>query len=326
MIELERVSKVFGAVGSTVRAVDDLSLRVSDGETLCLIGTSGSGKTTAMKMVNRLVEPTSGRILVDGQDVLGMDVIRLRRRLGYVIQKGGLFPHQTVEENVGLLPRLEGWPADRVRARVGELLDLVNLPADRFGKRYPSELSGGQQQRVGVARALALDPPHILMDEPFGALDPITRDGLQEEFLRLKREVRKTIILVTHDLGEAFRLGDRVALMHEGRLLQVGEADDFRHRPATPFVEEFVRSHVGLPAEVRVGDLLDPQVQVVGRALLVAGEERRVDDLPSLPAAATLRDAVDLLMRSPLPLVAVLDGTGAVLGGVTRDSVLKGLS
>lgn len=326
MIELERVSKVFGTNGSTVRAVDDVSLRVAEGETLCLIGTSGSGKTTAMKMINRLVEPTSGRILVDGQDILDLDVIRLRRRLGYVIQKGGLFPHQTVEENVGLLPRLEGWPAERVRARVAELLDLVNLPADRFAKRYPGELSGGQQQRVGVARALALDPPHILMDEPFGALDPITRDGLQEEFLRLKREVRKTIILVTHDLSEAFRLGDRVALMHEGRLVQLGAPEEFRRSPATRFVEEFVRSHVGGPPEVKARDVLDPQVHVVSGALMLDGQERAVADLPSLPEAAPLRDAVDLLMRTPLPLVAVLDGAGQVLGGITRDSVLRGLA
>lgn len=320
MIELQRVSKVFGAGASEVRAVDDLSLRVADGETLCLIGTSGSGKTTALKMVNRLIEPSSGRILVDGEEVQGTDVIRLRRRLGYVIQKGGLFPHRTVEDNVALLPRLEGWPAARVRARVAELLALVNLPVERFGGRYPGELSGGQQQRVGVARALALDPPHILMDEPFGALDPITRDGLQEEFLRLKREVRKTIVLVTHDLAEAFRLGDRVALMHEGRLVQAGGAEDFRRRPATAFVEDFVRSHLG---EVRVGDVLDPRLQVEGGRLLLEGRE--IADPEGLEAAAPRREALELFLRRPLEAARVLDAHGAIVGGVTRESVLRGL-
>lgn len=346
MIELDSVSKVFGSNGRSVCAVQEVSFRVEDGETVCLIGTSGSGKTTTLKMVNRLVEPTSGRIMVDGQDVRRTDVIRLRRRLGYVIQKGGLFPHRTVAENIGLLPRLEGWPSDRVRARVEELLDLVDLPAERFAARYPGELSGGQQQRVGVARALALDPPHILMDEPFGALDPLTRQSLQEEFLRLQSRVGKTILLVTHDLAEAFRLGDRVALMHEGRLVQVGSRVDFRLHPATEFVEGFLRSHLDRPADALVVDLLDPCVRVVrpdddlgpggGSLLFLDGRDRlaavaagvdspRLEAPPTLPASAPLRQALDLLLRHNLPVVAVLDEEGGVLGGVTPETALRGL-
>ena len=245
MIELDHVRKLFGSPGEEVVAVDDVSLAVEAGETVCLIGTSGSGKTTALKMVNRLVEPTSGRILVGGHDVAESDVIRLRRSIGYVIQRGGLFPHLDVAGNVGLLCELEGWKQDDVRRRVGGLLELVNLPPAEFSERFPHELSGGQQQRVGVARALALDPKIVLMDEPFGALDPITREQLHEEFVSLEEKVKKTILLVTHDLAEAFKLGDRVALMDHGRLIQVGTEDDFRERPASEFVAEFVSSHVG---------------------------------------------------------------------------------
>ncbi len=200
-----------------------------------------------MKMVNRLLEPSEGQVLVDGQDVRTLDVIALRRRQGYVTQKGGLFPHMTVEQNVGLLLRLEGWEPARVQQRVDALLEMVNLPPDQYRQRYPAELSGGQQQRVGVARALALDPPIMLMDEPFGALDPITRRQIQDEFVRLKHDLGKTIVMVTHDLQEAFRLGDVIALMDGGRLIQTGRPDDFLHRPANDFVKTFVDSQVMTP-------------------------------------------------------------------------------
>jgi osmoprotectant transport system ATP-binding protein len=249
VIELCNVSKVFdGARGERVVAVDELSLEVPTGTTLCLIGTSGSGKTTTMKLINRLIEPSSGRVRLGGEDVAGVDVIVLRRRIGYVIQKGGLFPHMTVEANVGLLCRLEGWAPPDVSRRVAELLELVNLPAANFGKRYPRELSGGQRQRVGVARALALDPAYVLMDEPFGALDPITRRQIHEEFLALQARVAKTMVIVTHDMSEAFKLGDRIALMDGGKLVQIGREADFRERPVSDFVVEFLRSHVGEPA------------------------------------------------------------------------------
>jgi len=246
MIELIDVTRRFeDARGGEITAVDRLSLDIREGETMSLIGTSGSGKTTTMKLINRLIEPTSGSVRVAGRDVRDRDPLELRRGIGYVIQSGGLFPHMTVARNVGLLCELEGWPRKRTRTRVEELLELVNLPPSEFSMRYPRDLSGGQRQRVGVARALALDPPCILMDEPFGALDPITRDQLHTEFLRLESSVDKTIVLVTHDMAEAFALADRTALMDRGRLVQVGSEDDFREHPANAFVEEFLRSHLG---------------------------------------------------------------------------------
>jgi osmoprotectant transport system ATP-binding protein len=245
VIELQEVSKVFPTPdGGQTAAVRDLDLEVRDKETLCLIGRSGCGKTTTLRLMNRLIEPSRGRVLVDGIDVRSRDVIELRRKMGYVIQTGGLFPHMNVAENVGLVCTLEGWRSSRVTRRVDELLELVNLAPSEFASRFPRELSGGQRQRVGVARALALDPPHLLMDEPFGALDPITRDELHGEFLQLKATVTKTIVLVTHDLGEAFHLGDRVALLDRGTLVQIGEDRDFSERPATPFVDAFLKSHL----------------------------------------------------------------------------------
>ncbi|NIM61051.1 MAG: ATP-binding cassette domain-containing protein [Acidobacteria bacterium] len=228
-----------------VMAVRELSLVVETGETVCLIGPSGCGKTTTMKLVNRLIEPTSGTVRVDGRDVREQDPIALRRGIGYVIQSGGLFPHMTVERNVGLLCEVEGWEPESVHRRVDQLLELVNLAPAEFRGRRPGELSGGQRQRVGVARALALDPSIVLMDEPFGALDPITRDQLHDEFTALKATVRKTIVLVTHDMREAFKLGDRIALMERGELVQIGTPAELRERPASPFVETFLRSHLG---------------------------------------------------------------------------------
>ncbi len=246
MICFENVTREFVTPGhGTVVAVRNLTLTVAAGETLCLIGPSGCGKTTSMRLVNRLIEPTSGTITVDGRDILEQDPIELRRRIGYVIQSGGLFPHMTVARNIGLLCEVEGWEPGRTKRRVDELLELVNLPAAEFATRRPGELSGGQRQRVGVARALALDPAIILMDEPFGSLDPITRDQLHDEFAALKATVKKTIIFVTHDMREAFKLGDRIALMDAGEIVQIGSAADFRARPASSFVETFLRSHLG---------------------------------------------------------------------------------
>lgn len=198
--------------------LDNLSLGIRRGETLVLLGRSGSGKTTTLKTINRLVIPTSGEILVEGRSLPEWDVIRLRRMIGYVIQEVGLFPHFTIERNIGLVPKIEKWPEPRIRDRVRELLQLVGLDP-QISKRYPRELSGGQRQRVGVARALAADPPFLLMDEPFGALDPLTRDELQREFLQLQHRLRKTVVFVTHDLHEALLLGDRIALMEAGRLV-----------------------------------------------------------------------------------------------------------
>jgi osmoprotectant transport system ATP-binding protein len=238
MISIENIRKQYG--DGTV-AVQELSLDVAEGEIAVLVGPSGCGKTTTMRMINRLVEPSAGRILVDGDDVSKIDPVVLRRGIGYVIQQVGLFPHQTVAANIGTVPQLLGWDKPRIKARVNELLELVGLEPDKHGKRYPHELSGGQRQRVGVARALAADPPVLLMDEPFGAVDPVARDRLQAEFLRLQEQVRKTIVFVTHDIDEAIRLGDRIAVMREGgHLEQYADPSTLLSDPATRFVADFV--------------------------------------------------------------------------------------
>ena len=220
--------------------LDGFSLAVGGGETVALIGPSGCGKTTALKLVNRLLDPDSGSVLVEGREVSSQDSIALRRRLGYVIQEGGLFPHWDVRANVEVVPRLLGWDEERRRRRSAEVLAMVNLPAGEFGQRRPRQLSGGQRQRVGVARALAADPAVLLMDEPFGALDPIARRSLQREFLDWKKRLKKAVLIVTHDLREAFLLADRVALMDRGRVRQAGTKTDLVERPADDFVREFV--------------------------------------------------------------------------------------
>lgn len=242
-VRFEGVSKVFpGRDGREVVAVRDLDLEIAAGDIVALVGTSGCGKTTTLRLINRLEEATSGAVRVDGTDVREQDPIRLRRGIGYVLQHGGLFPHLTVAENVGLVAKLEGWKSARRRARVGELLELVHLPPGEFAARFPAELSGGQRQRVGVARALVLDPPVVLLDEPFGALDPITRQQLQDEFLELRRVAGRTMVLVSHDLEEARKLADRIVVMSEGRLVQEGTWDELREGPADEFVTQFVGS------------------------------------------------------------------------------------
>lgn len=236
MITISHVGKSFD--GGRTHAVHDVSLRIHAGETLVLLGSSGSGKTTTLKMINRLIEPTSGRIEVDGHSVSELDLFGLRRSIGYVFQGIGLFPHMTIEENVGIVLRLAGRSRSDRRRRAHELLELVGLEPARYARRRPRELSGGQQQRVGVARALAADPTHLLMDEPFGALDALSRDSLQQEVLRLNRHLGKTIVFVTHDLFEALTVGDRIAIMHDGRLEQVGTRSEVLSSPATPFVRD----------------------------------------------------------------------------------------
>ena len=235
LIRLKHISKVFP---NGTAAVRDLSMEIAEGETLVLLGSSGCGKTTTLKMINRLLEPTSGDVEVDGRSILDQDPVELRRRIGYVFQGIGLFPHMTVQENVEIVPRLVRWPSAKRRQRALELLELVGLDPAKHASRLPEELSGGQQQRVGVARALATDPAYLLMDEPFGALDALTRDTLQQELLSLKEKLTKTIVFVTHDIFEALTLGDRIAILHEGELQQVGTKDDVLGKPATPFVRE----------------------------------------------------------------------------------------
>ncbi|MEU8689338.1 betaine/proline/choline family ABC transporter ATP-binding protein [Streptomyces sp. NPDC048665] len=261
MIRFEQVSKRYPD-GTT--AVDDLSFEVGEGELVTLVGPSGCGKTTTMMMVNRLIEPTSGRILVEGEDVARVDPVRLRRRIGYVIQQVGLFPHRTVLDNTATVPALLGWKRAKARARAAELLDLVGLDPATYGPRYPEQLSGGQRQRVGVARALAADPPVLLMDEPFGAVDPVVREQLQDEFLRMQAAVRKTVLLVTHDIEEAVRLGDRIAVYGQGRIEQFDTPGAVLGAPATPYVASFVGADRGLKrlsvTEIEPDDLEQPLV------------------------------------------------------------------
>ncbi len=289
-VEYDHVTKTYDAAAyrtGVPGAVNDLSLRVPAGAICVLVGPSGCGKTTSLKMVNRLIEPTSGRILVDGVDVATRDPNELRRGIGYVIQQVGLFPHRTVAENVATVPRLLGWPEPRRRARAEELLELVRLEPARYRDRYPAELSGGERQRVGVARALAADPPVLLMDEPFAAVDPIVREGLQDELLGLQETLAKTIVFVTHDIDEAIKLGDLVAVMEAGgRLAQFAPPGELLARPASDFIARFVGADRGLKrlSLVRVGELrlLAP---VTARPGDDAGEARRrtlADPFPHL--------------------------------------------
>lgn len=238
MIRLENVSKTYG----DQVAVQQVSLDVPEGELVVLIGPSGCGKTTTLKMINRLIEPSSGRILIGGRDVTEVDPQRLRRGIGYVIQSIGLFPHMTVEENIRVVPKLLGWDKARSAARARELLELIGLEPGRYAKAYPKELSGGQAQRVGVARALAVDPPVLLMDEPFGAVDPLTRERLQDEFLRLQAQLKKTVVMVTHDIDEAIKLADRVCVMNAGRVEQYDTPEAVLSEPKSRFVRQFVGS------------------------------------------------------------------------------------
>jgi osmoprotectant transport system ATP-binding protein len=243
MISLKNVSKSFDE--GQHFAIRDVSLDVKEGETLVLLGSSGCGKTTLLKLINRLLDPTSGTIEVDGKDIAGQDPIVLRRSIGYVFQGIGLLPHMTVEENVVIVPRLTGWSSQRRRERAYELLRIVGLDPDIYARRFPGELSGGQQQRVGVGRALAADPAYLLMDEPFGSLDALTRDTLQQGLLALKERLKKTIVFVTHDIFEALTLGDRIAVLHAGHLQQVGTKEEILLHPAT----DFVRALFAKPAQ-----------------------------------------------------------------------------
>ena len=305
MIQLARLTKVFP--GQRTPAVDALTLDIDAGQTCVLIGPSGCGKTTTMRMVNRLIEPTSGTVHVDGQDVSRADPVQLRRSIGYVIQQVGLFPHMTVAENVATVPRLLEWPRARIDARVDEMLALVGLDPAAYRARYPRELSGGQRQRAGVARALAGDPPVMLMDEPFGAVDPITRTRLQNELLRILKTLRKTIVFVTHDVDEALRMGDRIAILRDGRLVQHGRPADILTRPADAFVEEFVGADRALK---RLGLMSVREVMTTGMRSPVAGGG-------SIASGATGREALAALLTSANGMLTVIDEDGATVGTVT---------
>ena len=286
VLELREVSKRYG--GSTRPAVDALSLTVPAGEVCVLIGPSGCGKTTALKMINRLIEPSAGEILIDGRSVRDRDPADLRREVGYVIQQVGLLPHLTIGANVATVPKLLGWDKERIRARVRELLELIGLDPDEFSGRYPAQLSGGQQQRVGLARALAADPPVMLMDEPFSAVDPITRERLQNDFLRLHRAVPKTVVFVSHDIDEAVKMADRIAVMRDGHLVQFAPPAELLANPADEFVADFVGSDRALKSlsltRLEEVDLVTPPTVAIGettervRERIAAGDLVPIDE------------------------------------------------
>ncbi len=306
VITFDRVVKRYG----TSVAVDHLSLEIKSGEIVILVGPSGCGKTTSLKMINRLIEPTDGTISIDDRDTRTYDVNDLRRSIGYVIQQVGLFPHQTVAENIATVPRLLGWTKQRTQARVEELLDLIALPASDYARRLPSELSGGERQRVGVARALGADPNILLMDEPFGAIDPIARDRLQNELLRLQSVVRKTIVFVTHDIDEAVKLGDRVALFSRGGVLeQFTTPEELLAHPQSEFVTGFLGEG---PLVRRLALIRISEVQLTAVNGATPGG--------SVDAGGTLRDALDAVLRSSDGRVSVVSD-GKTIGVVDADVI-----
>jgi len=295
--------------GRSDAAVDHLSLTVPAGEICVLVGPSGGGKTTALKLVNRLIELTSGDIRIDGTSVRDQDVVQLRRGIGYVIQQVGLFPHMTVEANIGTVPRLYDRSKEWIRNRSRELLELVGLDSS-YARRYPAQLSGGERQRVGLARALAADPPLMLMDEPFGAIDPIVRARLQDEFLRLQREVRKTVVFVTHDMDEAIKVGDRIAILRRGgQLAQYDTPAAILEQPADAFVADFVGA--------------DRALKALALHTLAELELRPAADGPRVPRSTTLRDALALTIEEHADTIAVTDEDGRVLGSLTKDDLLR---
>ncbi len=309
-IVFDHVTKVYS--GSERPAVDDLSITIPAGEICVMIWPSGGGKTTAMKLVNRLISLTSGDITIDGVSINDLDPVELRRGIGYVIQQIGLFPHMTIEANVATVPRLVGWDKSRIRERARELLELVGLDPEEYAKRYPSQLSGGQRQRVGLARAMAADPPLMLMDEPFGAIDPITRERLQNDFLRLHREVRKTVIFVTHDIDEAIKMGDRICILRQGgKLAQYDTPANILANPADEFVADFVGADRGLK---RLGLVTLADVDLLPEP--AANGHRR----PEAGSDMTLRDALSLMLTEGSTDLIVRDD-GEVRGYLTLEAV-----
>jgi osmoprotectant transport system ATP-binding protein len=296
-------------------AVDDLTFTVAPGEICVLIGPSGCGKTTALKMVNRLISISGGDITIDGRSVKDLELTQLRRGIGYVFQQIGLFPHLSIERNIGAVPRLLGWSKDRIHTRASELLELVGLDPSSDLKRYPAEFSGGQQQRIGVARAMAADPPIMLMDEPFGAIDPIARERLQNDFLRLHEQVKKTVIFVTHDIDEAIKMGHRIAVMRDGHLVQIATADELLARPADEFVANFVGADRGIK-RLRVRTLRDVEL----------GPPRPDLQAPSVAADTSLHLALSMMLSESVNHLNVSDGDGKVIGTVGFESITQMVS
>jgi osmoprotectant transport system ATP-binding protein len=316
MIEFRQVSKTYP--GSDNPVVNDLSFEVPEGEICVLVGPSGCGKTTSMRMVNRLIEITQGEILIDGEPNTSMSGTQLRRKIGYAIQQIGLFPHRTIADNIGTVPNLLGWDKDRIKSRVDELLNTVGLSPDEYRDRYPAELSGGQQQRVGVARALAADPPIMLMDEPFGAVDPITREGLQDEFLRIQQDIKKTIVFVTHDIDEAIKMGDKIAILKQGGVLaQYDTPENILSKPDSEFVSSFVGGDRVLKrlSLTRVGEMdLEPANGGTDRLL-------RIDE------GLTVKDALSELIGSGHSRAVVeKDGENGLLTFEAIEDLMGGAS
>jgi osmoprotectant transport system ATP-binding protein len=314
------VSKAYP--GALAQAVHEVSLAVPAGQLVVFLGPSGSGKTTLLKMTNRLIEPTGGTITLDGQDIRQVEVTGLRRRMGYVIQQVGLFPHMTVAENIAVVPELLGWPRERISGRIDELLDLVHLLPEEFRGRYPAQLSGGQQQRVGLARALAADPEVLLMDEPFGAIDSITRSSLQGEILNLQERLHKTILFVTHDVEEALRLADCIAVLRDGRLVQFDAPCELLSHPADDFVSELLGAgdRVRALRLVKAGSVMQPLSAplMVGRRLAVpvTGGDTR-----TLPVDANLHQALSLFLEPGVEALVVVGDDGRAIGWLTLQDV-----
>ncbi|TFJ43080.1 glycine/betaine ABC transporter ATP-binding protein [Carnobacterium divergens] len=301
MLEFKNVSKIYKG---GKKAVDDVNLNFEKGEFIAFIGTSGSGKTTTMRMINRMIEPTSGQILINGEDIAKIDPVELRRKIGYVIQQIGLMPHMTIRENIVLVPKLLKWPEDKRKEIADRLIKLVDLPND-FLERYPSELSGGQQQRIGVVRALAADQDIILMDEPFGALDPITREALQDLVKQLQQEMGRTIIFVTHDMDEALKLADRIVIMREGRVVQFDTPDNILREPADKFVEEFIGHDRLIQAR--------PNIQTVEQVMLKTPI--------SITPGKSLTEAIRLMRDKRVDTLLVTDDAGILKGYIDIESI-----
>ena len=309
MIELSHVSKRF----DEETAVDDISLRVPKGKFCALVGTSGCGKSTTLRMINRLIEHSDGEIILDGQAIEVYDPVKLRRRIGYVIQHTGLFPHWNVARNIGLVPRLLKWSATEVQARVDELMDLLGLPVGEFAHKYPHQLSGGQAQRVGVARALAADPDILLMDEPFGALDPITREKLQDELARLQARLHKTVVFVTHDMDEALKLADHLVVMREGRIVQQGSPMALLQQPADPFVESMLG---GLERGLKQAALTRVKDHMTSMGPTLPAQSR-------IPADFSLRQALSMMLRDHSDRLAVVDQHDVPIGELSLRRIIK---
>ncbi|MEA3361353.1 MAG: ABC transporter ATP-binding protein [Thermodesulfobacteriota bacterium] len=360
MLSLQEVTKIYPGA-EHIKAVDSLSFDLEEGEICTMVGPSGCGKTTAMKMVNRLIPITSGKILIDDQNINRLDTIELRRSIGYVIQNIGLFPNMTIAENIATIPKLKGWDHDQIAEKVEGLLEIVNLPPEDFMDRYPRELSGGQQQRIGVARGMAADPPIMLMDEPFGAIDPINREHLQDEFLKIQAKVKKTIVFVTHDIDEAIKMGDKICLLRDGKLVQFASPEELLTEPANDFVRDFVGGDRTLKRLnlLKIRTAMKPDTPVIMQTespekaksmlrelnldhLIVVDNEKRLvgyvdkealtkkaDEVGNvtqstnafLPASSSLKDGLSEIFTHDLGYLIVVDEDKKVLGTLREEEI-----